>query len=120
MSLVFDEIAKAVGYLLIAGIVAFVWKTARDSACEVGTKKTLWKGFLWCAGIALFASITLGNPTCEEVSDPVRGGCDSYADDGWEPTTEQRLANFAYFMTLLYVPVVIGAYQSKNGEKSIN
>lgn len=33
-----------------------------------------------------------------------------YADDGFEPTTEQRVANFAYFMTLLYIPVVFGAF----------
>ena len=114
MELIFDETFKALGYLFIAGVVAFAWKTARDNARGGHLKTVLWKGLLWCAGIAFFASITLGNPTCEEVSDPVYGGCEQYTDDGWEPTTEQRVAKFAYFMTLLYVPVVIGAY---NGNK---
>jgi len=109
MELIFDEIFRALGYLFIAGIVYFAWKTASDNA-EGGKYKTvLWKGFLWCAGIALFASMTLGNPTCEEQSDPLYGGCEYYADDGYKPTTEQRTANFAYYMTLLYIPVVIGA-----------
>jgi len=73
-------------------------------------KLSLQKRLLWCGGIALFASITLGNPTCEQQADPVYGGCEYYADDGYEPTTEQRAANFAYFMTLLYIPVVFGAF----------
>src|SRR3989344_2611171 len=101
METIFDEIFKALGYLFIAGIVYFAWKTANDNA-EGGKYKTvLWKGFLWCAGIALFASVTLGNPTCEERSDPVYGGCEQYADNGYKPTTEQKVARFAYFMTLL-------------------
>jgi hypothetical protein len=114
MGLVFDEIFKALGYLFIAGVVLFAWKTARDNAKDGKLKEVLWKGFLWCAGIALFASFTLGNPTCEEQSDPVYGGCEQYADDGFEPTTEQRTARFTYFMTLLYIPVVVGAF---NGNK---
>ncbi|PKL72685.1 hypothetical protein CVV26_00245 [Candidatus Kuenenbacteria bacterium HGW-Kuenenbacteria-1] len=113
METIFDEIFKALGYLFIAGIVYFAWKTANDNATGGKYKTVLWKGFLWCAGIALFASITLGNPTCEERSDPVYGGCEQYADDGYEPTTEQRAAKFAYFMTLLYIPVVIGALKKR-------
>jgi hypothetical protein len=72
------------------------------------------EGLLWCGGIALFASFTLGNPTCEIQADPVHGGCEYYADDGYEPTNEQRAVSFAYFMTLLYIPVVVGAF---NGSK---
>ena len=113
MEVIFDEIFRALGNLLIAGIVYLAWKTANDNA-EGGKYKTvLWKGFLWCAGIALFASITLGNPTCETQSDPLFGGCEQYADDGYEPTTEQRWASFAYLMTLLYVPVVMGAFKKR-------
>ncbi|BCX16101.1 MAG: hypothetical protein KatS3mg098_330 [Candidatus Parcubacteria bacterium] len=110
MELIFHEIFRALGYLLIAGVVLFAWKTARDNSKDGKLKEVLWKGLLWCAGIALFASFTLGNPSCIEQSDPVYGGCEQYADDGFEPTTEQRVANFAYFMTLLYIPVVFGAF----------
>ena len=113
METIFDEIFKALGYLFIASIVYFAWKTANDNAEGDKYKTVLWKGFLWCAGIALFASITLGNPTCEERSDPVYGGCEQYADDGYKPPTEQRVAKFAHFMTLLYIPVVIGALKKR-------
>ncbi len=116
MEAIFNEIFRALGYLLIAGVVSFAWKTAHDNAKGGKLKTVLWKGFLWCAGIALFASITLGNPTCEERSDPVYGGCEQYADNGYEPTAEQRVARFAYFMTLLYLPVIIGVF---NGNEEI-
>jgi len=114
MEQIFHEILRALGYLLIAGVALFAWKTARDNAVDGKLKQVLWKGFLWCAGIALFASFTLGNPSCIEQSDPVYGGCEQYVDDGFKPTTEQRAANFTYFMTLLYIPVVFGAF---NGNK---
>jgi hypothetical protein len=112
MELIYHEIFRALGYLLIAGIVYIAWKMANDNAERGKYKTVLWKGFLWCAGIALFASITLGNPTCLE-SDPVYGGCLFYADDGYVPTTEQKIANFVYYMTLLYIPVVIGALKKR-------
>lgn len=111
MEQIFNEIFRALGYLLIAGVAFFAWETARDNAVHRKLSQVLWKGFLWCAGIALFASVTLGNPSCIEQSDPVYGGCEQYADDGFKPTIEQRVANFAYFMTLLYVPVVFGAFK---------
>ena len=113
MEIILDEVFRALGYLFIAGVVYYTWKTAYDKAEGGKYKIVLWKGFLWCAGIALFTSFILGNPTCEMQSDPVYGGCEYYADDGYEATTEQRVANFAYFMTLLYVPVVIGALNKK-------
>ncbi len=109
MEIIFDEIFRALGYLFIAGIVYFTWKTASTNAEGAKYKTVLWKGFLWCGGIAIFTSMTLGNPTCEEQSDPMYGGCEYYANDGYQPTTEQRAANFAYYMTLLYIPVVVGA-----------
>lgn len=112
--MIFDEVFRALFYLLISGIVCFAWKQSYDSAKRNQLKSVLWKGFLWCGGIALFASLTLGNPTCEIVEDPVRGGCAQYADNAFEPTAKKRIANFAYFMTLLYLPVAIGAF---NGSK---
>ena len=110
MGLIWNEIFRAGKYLLIACIVAYAWKLARDNAKDGKLVNVLWKGLLWCAGIALFTSLTLGNPTCVAQSDPVYGGCDQYAEDGYEASTKQRAANFAYFMTLLYVPVVFGAF----------
>lgn len=113
MELLGSEIFKAVGYLFVAGLVYFAWNTAREETIKSGYKEILFKGLYWCAGIAFFASITLGSPTCEEQTDPVYGGCSQYADDGYEPTTEQRVAKFAYYMTLFYIPVVLGTFKGK-------
>ncbi len=114
------EIFKALGYLFISAIVFYVWNTARENAVKSNYKTVLWKGFLWCASFALFASLILGKPTCEEVSDPVYGGCDRYADDGFEPTTNQRAADFVYFITLFYIPVILGAYKGKKEKIGLN
>ncbi len=113
MESILSEVFRALNYLLVAGVVTVTWKLAEDKAQGGKTKKVLWKGFLWCIAIAFFASLTLGKPTCVE-SDPVYGGCDEYAENGYEPTNEQREASFAYFMTLLYVPVVFGANNKKD------
>lgn len=110
MESVYNEIFKALSYLFIAGVVSSAWKLARDNAKEGKLKAVLWKGLLWCAGIALFASIILGQPSCLEKSSD---GCNYYADDGFEPNTEQRVARFAYFMTLLYIPVVFGVVSTR-------
>lgn len=110
MDAIINEIFRALGYLFIAGVVWFAWKQADENARGGHLKEVLWKGLLWCGGIALVASIMLGNPTCEVDGDPVYGGCEQYADDGYEPTTEQRAARFTYILALLYIPVAIGAF----------
>lgn len=107
MDVIYDEIFRALGYLFIAGIVYSAGKVASDYSKNGKYKSVLWKGFLTCAGIALFASMILTEPYCEMYEDPFygSGGCEYYAD----PTAEQISGNFAYLMTLLYIPVAIGA-----------
>jgi hypothetical protein len=102
---------------LISGFVSLVWILARDNAKKGNYKSTLWKGFLWCVGIAFLSSMMMGNATCESVSDPVYGECEQYADDGYEPTTQQQTSKFAYLLTLMYVPIIIGAMQGKKDKK---
>jgi hypothetical protein len=115
LNMIVEEMFRAGGCLFIAGIVHAAYWTAKVHA-KGSRNAVLLKGFLWCAGIALIASISLGEPTCIEKDDPMYGGCAEYADDGYELTTEQRVANIAYNMTLLYVPVVIGAFsRAKSG-----
>ncbi len=112
MNIIFEEIFKALGYLFIAALVYFAWKQGHDNAKEGNLKMVLWEGLLWCAGIAFIASITVGKPTCIDSETDNRGTtCYEYADDGFEPTMEQRAAKFIYYMTLFYLPVVVGAYQ---------
>lgn len=113
MEIILKEILNALGYLLISGIVYTIWKMAFDDTIKSNYKTVLLKGLVFCVGIALFASISLGNPTCLQISDPAYGGCDEYADDGYVPTSDQKVANFAYYMTFLYVPVMLGVYKSK-------
>ncbi len=113
MDLIYENIWKALGYLFISGLVYFAWNEAYKLAKERGWKHAMLKGLGFCLFIAVIAALLLGNPSCEETSDPVYGGCEQYADDGYEATTQQRLAQFAYFMVLFYVPVVLGAYKSK-------
>ncbi len=114
MNVISDGIFRALGYLLIAGIAYLAGKIASDNSKNGKYKIVLWKGFLWCAGIALFASVVVGNPFCESYDDLLYGSCEYYADDGYEPTTEQTVGSFAYFMTLLYIPVVIGALSNRD------
>ncbi len=113
METILNEIFKALLYLFIAGIIYFTGKIAYNNAENGKYKTVLWKGFLWCSGIALVTSLILGYPSCEDMEyDTMGSHCVYYADDGWEPTTTQRFGNFAFIMTILYIPVVIGA--SKN------
>ena len=102
-----NEIARAVQHLLIAGIAFLAYRTARDA--KMSTWPTVWRGLLWCSGLAAFAAITLGQPSCDEQGDPIHGGCEAYADDGFDPTVDQRIGRFLYLFTLLSVPVLIGA-----------
>lgn len=114
MWIVLNEILRALIYLFIVGIICFAWKIACDSAKGGKYKTVLWKGLLWCAGISLFMSLKLGDPTCiYSENDPWGSECIEYADDGYKPTTEQRGASFAYYMTLLYVPVALGAFSKR-------
>lgn len=111
MEIIFNEIFRALGYLLIAYVVLIAYTLAYDNAKGGKLKKVLWKGFLWCAAIALFSFITMGHPTCEEPGDAIYGKCEQYADNGYTPTKKERGARFAYFMTLLYIPVILGAFK---------
>lgn len=51
-------------------------------------------GFIAAIAISGFLAINLGNPSCEEYDPDPRGGCISYADDGYETTSEQRWEKF--------------------------
>lgn len=113
MELVLNEFYKALGYLFITGIIYFIYNTSYESSVIQGYKKVLVKGFLYVLVIALFTSITLGSPTCETQSDPLYGGCEQYADDGFIPTQNERVADFVYFITLLYPPVIFGALRGR-------
>ncbi len=115
METISGEIFKVLGYLVGAYVLFHVYNIARKDSGVGNFKNVLWKGLLFCAGIALFASFSLGNPTClDREQDNRSSTCYEYADDGYEPTAEQRAARFAYWFILLYVPVVFGALMGRD------
>lgn len=109
------EIFKVARDLLVAGVVVLAYKTARDAAMP--RWGVAWRGFLWCAGLAFFAAVSMGQPSCEEQGDPLRGTCEQYADDGFDPTTDQRVGRFLYLFLLLYVPVLICVAGERNNPR---
>lgn len=115
MELITQDVVKALGLLVGAYLIYYIWHFAREAAESSSAKTVAWKGFLFCAGAALFASLSLGDPTCLSSEQDLRGGdCYEYADDSYDPTSEQRAATFAYWLTVLYVPVIFGAYATSN------
>lgn len=102
-----DQIFQVVRDLVIAGIVAGAYITAKRA--DTGCWETVWRGFLYCGGIALFAALVMGQPSCEDAGDRLFGGCEAFADDGYEATPKQRAARFLYYFVLLYIPVLIAA-----------
>jgi hypothetical protein len=111
-----NKLKEAFSYLFVALIVWYIHDTAYRATIKKGLKRILFEGFLYCAGMALIFCFALGKPTCTD-KDPVYGDCYEYADDGYIPTTDQRVATFVFYMTLFYIPVAIGSYQAKNGYK---
>lgn len=117
---VIDQIWEAGRILLLSGIAAFAFKTARSAAENIGRLKAVRNGLLWCIGIAIFAAASVGSPSCEEPGDPMRGGCVQYADDGYEAPFDQRVARFAFWAIFLIAPVVLGTLDAAKLEKMRN
>ncbi len=114
MEQIADQFFRALGYLFIAGVVSVIFKFAHNNASGGKFKQVLWKGFLVCTVISLFFSLTLGRPSCEEEwLDPVFEHCTYYTDDGFEPTIEERVGAFVFFLTFLYIPVIFGAFTAR-------
>ena len=99
------EIFKVARDLIVAGFVVMAYRIARDA--KTSGWGTAWRGLLWCAGIALVAAASMGQPSCEEQDDPLGGTCQVYADDGYDPSVDQRAGRFLYLFWLLYIPVLI-------------
>lgn len=100
MPVIFLNIFRALGVLLIIIVVSGVYDAIMNAACDSskGGKlfSTLWKGFVYCGLIAVSLAI--------------------YAQGDYEITDEERLGKFAFYMTLFYIPVVLGAYKGKDNK----
>lgn len=110
------EIWDAVRALMLAGVILVTYRTAKQAGEKSGRWIALRNGILICGGLAIFAAATLGSPSCEEQDDPLRGGCERYADDGFDPTSDERLAKLIFWLILLNTPMVIGALDARRYE----
>jgi hypothetical protein len=108
-----DQLWEAVRILFLSGIVMLAHKTAKDAGEKNGRLAALRNGVLWCVAIAFFAAASLGSPSCDEQGDPIRGGCDQYADDGYTPSADQRGSTFLFWFVVLIVPVAFGVTGSR-------
>lgn len=107
-----SEAVQVARDLAIAGLVFIAYRTAREASAASGRISALWRGWAWCLGIAAFAAVTLGNPSCEG-GDPLFGSCAADVDGGFAPTNADRWVRFFYFAALFGVPVTIGALANR-------
>lgn len=104
-----NELWRAAQALMFAAIAGYSFKTAKEAALTHGRWWSAWRGGAWALGIALVASVAMGTPSCEDPGSSVSGGCDTYADDGYDPTFDQRASRFLFLAILMGVPAVVGA-----------
>ena len=117
MSEVYSETLWDVGRTLFLAFIAFeAYKSTRNYGEKAGRWPALLKGSAWVAGIAFFAATMMGNPSCEEQGDPLYGGCEQYADDGYEPTLEQRGATFLFWALFLGFSAGFGLMEARRHE----
>lgn len=110
---------RALGYLFFTVVIVYIYNQATQS--KHNWKKILGQGFLWCAGGSLILSLMLGRPTCIDREEDGRGGtCLEYADDSFEPTNEQYMAQFAFYFTLSFTPVLVAVNQRRKPESIEN
>lgn len=111
--MIVSEIFKAISILAYAIFIIGAYQLAKQA--NMDWKKVLLKGAMFVGIFAFLAAVMLGNPTCTDSEYDTRGStCNEYADDGFNPSSEHRIATFAFYFTLFYVPVLFAAYQKKN------
>lgn len=108
-----DQFYSVTRDLLVAAVAYTVYKLARDSADTRGRWGALWRGSGWAMGLALLAAVLMGQPSCALDGDPLRGGCEELAGEGYIPSMDRRAARFLYFALLLGVPVVAGVMNAR-------
>jgi hypothetical protein len=108
-----DTVWDVVRTLVLALIARQAYNITRDYGEKAGRWLALLKGSAWIAGIAFFAAAMTGNPSCEVPGDPLGGGCEQYADDGYEPTLEQRGARFLFWALMLGLPAGFGLMDAR-------
>jgi len=107
-------VIHALASLFIAGAASLAFRMAKDTGARRGLRAGALPVLGGCLLLAAFAAGTVGNATCEDTGDPIRGSCEERADDGYEATDEQRVEQFFYIFCLLFIPAGIGLAEGNN------
>ncbi len=85
-----------IGFALCLAMVVgmFGWEWLKKEMDKGKLYPYILVGLVVAVAISGFLAINLGNPSCEESSEEPYSSCVSYADDGFEATTEQRWEKF--------------------------
>ncbi len=98
-------IGLGLGIIIVCGIGFFGWEWVKKEADKGKLLPYLLVGFLAAIAISGMLTINLGKPSCEEHADaPYSNNCISYADDGFEVTSDQK---WDKFWSILPVTVAI-------------
>ncbi|MDZ7744759.1 MAG: hypothetical protein U5K77_03320 [Candidatus Saccharibacteria bacterium] len=116
-----DELWRVAEYIFFAVIIVFAYRIGRNGLNNSNNElklvelyKRLGIGVLIILGIALFAAFNVGQSTCIEQDFEPRGGCITYADDGYEPQSNEQIATFAFVSLLFGVPYLFGGWAKYN------
>lgn len=104
-------ICIGVGVLAVSAIGFFGWEWIKKEADQGKMRPYMLSGIVAAVVISAFLATSLGSPTCDEQSDdPVRTGCVSYADDGFQATSEQRWEEFWRKIPITIIVCLLIAY----------
>lgn len=108
-----DQLYELVRILFFTMVVGAAYEATKRAGDKNGRWVALRLGVGWAIGIAALATFTMGQPSCESSDDPIRGGCDEYADDAYNPTWDQRAGRFLFWALLIGVPVGFGVAEAR-------
>lgn len=111
MDSIWNEIFRAVGVLIGAGLIALVYIIAKSVTADSrkGLYMCLLIGVLSCGVLGLINASNVGKPTCLDSETDNRGTvCSEYDGVGYEPSFEERAGAFAFWVTVSIVPIGVG------------
>lgn len=87
-------IGIAIALLVVFGVGMFSWEWIKKEADKGKLLPFILVGFIVAIAISGLLAVNLGKPSCEESSEEPYSSCISYADDGYEATSDQRWVKF--------------------------
>lgn len=103
-------IGIGIAIFVVCGIGMFGWDWIKKEAEKGKLYPFLLVGLVVAVAISGYLAINLGNPSCEETSEEPYSSCVSYADDGYEATTEQKWEKFWSTLPVTAVITSLVAY----------